>query len=163
MHRACSLRDICCKSPPHPWRSPGACTYTHACANVHTPYTVHWRGVPDAARLLAANGSRAGAAAKEASVSSGVQSQEAPLKSKQSTRAPAWTASGGRGPRLGPASPQRAGLEAVSGDVPARVRQAAAKKEGGGRGTRTGRARAARGEAVGSAGLTAVTRKQHLA
>lgn len=67
------------------------------------------------------------------------------------------------GPRLGPASPQRAGLEAVSGDVPARVRQAASKKEGGGRGTRTGRARAARGEAVGSAGLTAVTRKQHLA
>lgn len=106
---------------------------------VHTPNTVHWRGVPNAVQLLAVNRSRAGAAAKETSVSSGAQSQEAPLKSKQSTRAPAWTASGGRGPRLGPASPQRAGLEAVSGDVPTRVRQAAAKKEGGGRGTRSWR------------------------
>ena len=96
------MRDICCKSPPYPWRSPGVCTYTHACANVHTPYTVHWRDVPNAVRLLAANGSRAGAAAKETSVSSGAQSQEAPLKSKQSTRAPAWQPPVELGAQAGP-------------------------------------------------------------
>ena len=67
------------------------------------------------------------------------------------------------GLRLGPASRQRAGLEAFSGDIPARARQAVVKKKGGGRRTRRGRARAARGEAVGSAGVTAVTRKRHLA
>lgn len=162
MHRTRASQQIYCKSPPHPG-NPLVCAPTHTRVHMYTPPTLFTGGMhPALCDASLQMGHAQGHAAKETSESSGVPGGTSQIRASY-TGACLDGLRWKWGLRLGPASPQRAELEAFSGDVPARMRQAAVKKEGGGRRTRRGRARAARGETVGSAGVTAVTRKRHLA